>query len=285
MGGFLFQEMKVSIIGLGWLGLPLAHSLQKKGIPVIGSTTSEEKRTKIEKSGIPAVRLTMNPHPEGIGFGKLFDAKYLVINIPPRSKHQEGEFYLEQLKYLKSMANESSVEKVIFVSSTSVYPESPRKQAYQESDHVSLENTGNKTLYRAEELFRNDCNFESTILRLGGLMGGSRIPVKYFAGKENVIGHTSVNFIHQIDAVGIIDWIISENLFGETFNGVAPKHPQRKAIYEKNSQQYGMKPPESYTPESEVTDRLISSEKIQAAGYQFKLPDPLDFYYDPETTN
>ena len=35
--------MKISIIGLGWLGLPLADHLIEQGYQVLGSTTSKEK--------------------------------------------------------------------------------------------------------------------------------------------------------------------------------------------------------------------------------------------------
>ena len=34
---------KIALIGCGWLGLPLAKSLLKKGYQVAGSTTSVEK--------------------------------------------------------------------------------------------------------------------------------------------------------------------------------------------------------------------------------------------------
>jgi nucleoside-diphosphate-sugar epimerase len=282
MGGFfiLFSKMKVSIIGLGWLGFPLAKSLQSKGFTVIGSTTSLEKKDRIEKLGITSVLLEMAPHPIGLGFHPLFDADILIITIPPKSRQQSVDFYLEQLKYLKSMITNSKVKRIIFISSTSIYPEDPRRKEYLESEPLNLENTGNQIQLRGESLLQGSKDYELTIIRFGGLMGGNRIPGKYFAGKENVLGHTRVNFIHILDAIGIVEWVILKGLWNETFNGVAPFHPFRKEIYEKNVIEYGLESPKSYSTGIHSLDRLISSQKIQDSGYQFKNPNPLDFRYD-----
>jgi nucleoside-diphosphate-sugar epimerase len=271
---------KVGIIGLGWTGLPLAHYLQSRGWEVIGSTTSDKKRSEIEKEGIEAVRLKMNPHPEGNGFQKLFTSEYLVINIPPKSRAQTSDFYLEQLKFLKSMINQSVSKKVVFVSSTGIYPNEPRDKFYEETFDLNRENTGNPTLWDAEQMITKSRNYELSILRFGGLMGESRIPGKYFAGKENVTGDTRVNYIHQDDAVRSIAWILEKELWGEIFNSVAPIHSVRKDIYEKNSQDLGLEAPKSYETPQQKKDRLISSEKLLRSGFKFKHPDPLEFPYN-----
>jgi UDP-glucose 6-dehydrogenase len=44
--------MKISIVGCGWLGLPLGAKLVKNGHRVFGSTTSEEKIEEIKAAGI-----------------------------------------------------------------------------------------------------------------------------------------------------------------------------------------------------------------------------------------
>jgi 3-hydroxyisobutyrate dehydrogenase-like beta-hydroxyacid dehydrogenase len=42
----------ISILGCGWLGLPLAKALLENGISINGSTTSIEKLSVLENSGI-----------------------------------------------------------------------------------------------------------------------------------------------------------------------------------------------------------------------------------------
>lgn len=272
----------VSIIGLGWIGEPLGIHLQEKGLQVLGSSTSAEKLEKLSKKGLKAIRFSLNPHPEGIGFNALFQSEILVVNIPPRTRSGNGTFHLEQIKYLRSLLAHSNVQKVVFVSSTGIYPDLTSDEKYTEDFPFTLENTGNDTIFRAEQLMAKERSFDLTIVRFGGLMGGDRIPGKYFSGKENVAGHTRVNFIHQNDAIGILTWIIEKGLWNETFNGVAPIHPLRREIYEKNAKELGIAPPASYQNEPEGNDRLIDSRKILKTGFEFEFPDPLGFSYQPQ---
>lgn len=272
----------VSIIGLGWIGEPLAFQLQEKGFQVLGSTTSAEKLERLSKEGLKAIRFSLNPHPEGIGFNALFQSEILVVNIPPRTRSGNGAFHLEQIKYLRDLLVHSAVQRVVFVSSTGIYPDLTSGENYTEDFSLTLENTGNDTIFRAEELMAKEQSFDLTIVRFGGLMGNTRIPGKYFSSKENVVGHTLVNFIHQNDAVGILAWVIEKELWNETFNGVAPIHPLRREIYEKNAVELGIAPPASYQNQPEGIDRLIDSKKIMETGFEFEFPDPLGFLYLPQ---
>ena len=271
----------VSIIGLGWIGEPLGLLLNQKGFRVLGSTTSVEKQEKLAQKGLQAIRFSLNPHPEGLGFNALFQSEILVVNIPPRTRSGNGSFHLEQLNYLRTLIDRSSVKQVIFVSSTGIYPELNSLEKYRENYPITLENTGNDTLFRAESWMEKNRAYDLSIVRFGGLMGKDRIPGKYFSGKENVAGHTRVNFIHQEDAVSMIAWIIEKGLWNETFNGVVPIHPLRREIYEKNAVELGLAPPASYQNESYGKDRLIDSSKILEKGFEFKFPDPLEFSYLP----
>jgi nucleoside-diphosphate-sugar epimerase len=270
---------KISIIGLGWIGEPLGILLQAKGFQVLGSTTSEDKTKVLTSKGLKVIRFSLNPHPEGIGFHALFQSEILVVNIPPRTRSGNGEFHLEQLKYLRDLIDSSPIKKVIFVSSTGIYPELIAEQKYEEEFRLTLENAGNDILLRAENLMEKDRNFDLIVVRFGGLMGKDRIPGKYFSGKENVAGHTRVNFIHRNDAVRMLAWVMEKGLWNETFNGVAPIHPLRRELYEKNAADLGIVPPASYQNEPEGKDRLIDSAKILNTGFDFEFPDPLGFSY------
>jgi nucleoside-diphosphate-sugar epimerase len=268
----------VSIIGLGWIGAPTAHLLKDK-FEVIGSTTTSEKQEKLLSEGIGAVRFSLNPHPEGDGFNALFQSEIMIVNIPPRSRTGGGAFHLEQIKYLKSLLDNSPVKKVVFVSSTGVYPNENIEGKYAEDFPITLADTGHDTIFRAEQMLAKDRNYDLTIVRFGGLLGDDRIPLRYFTGKENVAGHTRVNFIHRSDAAKMLAWIVEKSLWNETFNGVAPQHPLRRVIYEKISKDTGIAPPAIYQNEAEGNDRLISSEKILATGFEFEFQDPMDFTY------
>lgn len=269
----------ISIIGLGWIGLPLARLLQAAGNPVIGSTTSEEKIRTLREEGIEAVQFSLNPQPVGTEYERLFLSDILVINIPPRSRMDGGIGYLKQLSYLSELLKTAPVKNILYVSSTGVYPDQQQATAYTEEEILDSERTGNINLWKAEEFLKTSLSQNLSIVRFGGLLGDDRIPGRYVSGKEHVPGHTRVNFIYRLDAARLLQFVIQKELWGTTFNGVAPLHPKRKAVYEKNCEALGIDPPASYAQQNPDEQRIISGEKIILAGFEFDYPNPLDFPY------
>ncbi len=269
---------EISIIGLGWIGLPLAKILSSEH-SVCGSTTTTDKVAILKKEGINAIQFALVPFPQGKGFQKLLTSEIMVINIPPRSRTSTGELFLEQIKFLRSMVDQSSIKKVLFVSSTGVYPEANRKAAYTEAEYLDKDLTGNETIFKSELMFSEGRNFDLTIVRFGGLLGDERIPGKYVAGKDNIAGHTRVNYIYRNDASRMLAWIIEKELWNEVYNGVAPIHTLRKDVYDQNVRDLGFEPPKSYQNASQDDDRLISGDKILSTGFEFEYPNPQDFPY------
>jgi nucleoside-diphosphate-sugar epimerase len=274
----MMNKTRVSIIGYGWLGEPLAISLIEKGYQVKGSTTSPEKLNRLRDKELETYLLQFSPHPVGQAFQRLFDTDILFINIPPARRSQPDSFHPEQIKYIKALALQYKIPKIIYTSATSVYPDN--NQLATEADLLTEDN--NPSLYKAEQILWKDKAYDLTVIRYGGLLGVDRIPGRYFSGKENVTGDTPVNYIHREDAVALAEWIIENDLWNETFNGVAPIHSLRKDIYEKNAAQLGFAPPASYAPIGESKWKEISPAKILATGFRFEMPDPMDFRYHVE---
>ena len=270
---------KVSIIGLGWLGEAAGLLLQKQGYRVIGSSTRSEKVGLLREKGLDAVHFALDPDPKGIDYQRLFESEILVVTLPPRSRQGDGEAYLQQLASLRDLITVTEVKQVLFISSTGIYPNENKAVPYTEEE-VSESTAGNAILYRAEVLMGTSSTYDLTVLRMGGLMGADRIPGTYFSGREQVVGHTRVNFIHQTDAAGMITWVIRQGLWNQTFNGVAPEHPLRREVYQHNASALGIPLPASFQETTEENGgRLISSEKIVSTGFTFEYPDPLTFSY------
>ncbi len=273
---------KVSIIGLGWLGEATGKLLQEQGYFVVGSSTRSEKVGLLREKGLDAVHFALDPDPKGIDYQRLFESEILMVTLPPRSRQGDGETYLQQLASLRDLVANSAVKQVLFISSTGIYPNENKAVPYTEEE-VSESTAGNAILYQAEALMGTSPTYDFTVLRLGGLMGADRIPGTYFSGREQVVGHTRVNFIHQTDAARMVAWVINQGLWNQTFNGVAPEHPLRREVYQHNASALGVSLPASFqdTADEEV-GRLISSEKIVSTGFTFKYPDPLTFSYAPK---
>ncbi|MGD9900833.1 MAG: SDR family NAD(P)-dependent oxidoreductase, partial [Calditrichaceae bacterium] len=75
--------MVVTILGCGWLGLPLAEHFIRNGFSVKGSTTREDKMSVLRAKGIEAHKIVLNPEITGKNISRFFDSDILIINIPP----------------------------------------------------------------------------------------------------------------------------------------------------------------------------------------------------------
>ncbi|MEX2566728.1 MAG: epimerase [Cyclobacteriaceae bacterium] len=270
--------MTISIIGLGWLGLPLAQILQKKGNKVLGSTTSLEKSRHLRQLGFQNTIFKLGPDPEGENPETLFQTEILFINIPPSRRTKPDDFHPRQIQHLKVMAENAGIPKIIYVSSTSVYPN--ENQIATENEILNRQNTGNPALLEAEDLLWDAKSYDLTVIRFGGLLGVNRVPGRYFSSKENVIGHPPVNYIHRNDAVKSIEWIIEKDLWNQTFNIVSPLHPSKKEVFEKNAEEMGFPPPKNYHPATNQKWKQILPEKFLQTGFKFQFQNPLEFTYE-----
>lgn len=267
----------ISIIGLGWLGLPLAKKLLRENFLVKGSTTSVEKADLVRLDGIETYPLQLSPEPIG-DLTQLLQADTLVVNVPPKAGKLGEDFHPAQVNSLTEAIRQSPIKHVIYVSSTSVYPELNR--VVVEEDVTELQQSASPGLTKAEQLIQSLAPERLvTILRCGGLMGYDRIPGKYIAGRTVDSGNVPVNYLHRDDAVGILTAIIHKQISG-TFNAVAPEHPTREAIYRKSCTDFGYELPTFIVPAESVPYKVISVLKLsQATQYQFLYPNPLAFFY------
>ncbi len=264
--------MKISILGCGWLGRPLAQQLMVKGYEVKGSATSPEKALILAKDGIKAYHLALTPVLTGDDFATFFETDVLVIAIPPRTAKWGTQFHLEQLQALLPWL--ANVPAIVYISSTSVYPDA---QQIADEKSAVIEDS---TLIQAERLLQT-LHKNLTIVRFGGLMGYDRIPAKYFSGKTINTGAIPVNYIHRDDAIGAIQWIIEQNYWNETFNIVSPEHPIRKDVYINNCEALGLALPVFTATPSDLPFKVISPDYfIQKTGYQFVYPSPLQYAYN-----
>jgi nucleoside-diphosphate-sugar epimerase len=266
---------QISILGCGWLGLPLAKKLIEKGHSVNGSTTSENKLSILTESGINPFLVTLES--EGVSESItdfLAKSEILIIDIPPKLRGNnadtEKKVFVEKIKNLIPFIEQSTVKKVLFVSSTSVYGNENEIVTEQTTPNPDTES--GKQLLLAEALLQNNSLFETTIIRFGGLIGEDRHPVKSLSGKENLENPDApVNLIHQTDCIGLIYEIICQSKWGEVFNAVAPFHPSREIYYTGKAIALNLPLPK-FSPEQSQIKKTISGEKIETSlTYQFDL--------------
>ena len=242
----------VSILGCGWLGKSLAVSLLNDGYTVKGSTTSEEKLETLEFNNIEPYIVDISSFEE---FDSFLNSDILIIAIT--SKDIDG------FENLISQIKNSSIQKVIFISSTSVY--GSLNKVMTEEDEVLQ-----TPLTEIENLFRENTFFETTIVRFAGLFGDERHPSNWFKnGRKIPQPKGFVNMIHKEDCIEIIHEIIDHNCWNTTFNACSNHHPTRREFYTLAKVNNGFAIPE-FEENEEVKWKIISSKKVQEVlGYTF----------------
>ncbi|MCU4154887.1 NAD(P)H-binding protein [Carboxylicivirga sp. A043] len=275
MTGFDNMGKAISVLGCGWLGFPLAEYLIDNGWSVKGSTTSVEKLAKLDAAGIKPFLLdiskseTLDAH--------FFNSDFLVVNIPPSSLFRDVETYWPLIKTIE----ESELTKVIFISSTSVYP-SHNQIAYE--DDTEIIKDGENALLDIERAFQS-ADFDTTVIRFGGLVGGVRYPGRFFAaGKELPGANQPVNLIHLDDCIQIIERVLDKDYLGQVFNGVADSHPSRMEFYSLAATLNGQQLL-NFNNENEAY-KIISNKKTKRLlDISFKHPDLLEMLKDDSLWN
>jgi nucleoside-diphosphate-sugar epimerase len=156
--------------------------------------------------------------------------------------------------------------KVVFVGSTSVFgevtggvdddspfhPETPSAKALVACEHWLTENRP-----------------DSVVVRFAGLYGPDRHPGRFFAGRKDIPnGDAPVNFIHQADAVRVLEKIITEGHRNVHINACAPQHPPKKEYYQKAALAGGYELP-AFLTGGEV-GRIVLTNWLEKQGFEFK---------------
>ena len=260
---------KISILGCGWLGFPLAKALLESGIYVNGSTTSTEKLLSLKNAGISPFLIELEEVAINGNISEFLEgSQVLIINIPPKLRGTTTENFVAKIKNLIPFIEKSGIKKVLFVSSTSVY--SDEFELVTEETIVNPDTESGKQLVSCELLLQNNSNFETTVLRFGGLIGDDRNPIRFLAGRTNIENpNAPINLIHQEDCIGIILKIIESNCWGETFNAVAPFHPSREAYYTQKAKEYDLELPIFATSKPSIGKTILSDKLEKVLNYQF----------------
>ena len=232
----------ISILGCGWLGLPLARQLVQQGHQIKGSTTSQQKMEFMKSIGIAPylIKLT-EKEPQWVDF---LQTDVLVIVIPLK----EIEPFEDLIKTLPSTV------KVIYTSSTAVYL--PSEEPINEKGALDTQHP----LLAIEQVIRNSEN-PSTIIRLAGLFDQRRHPGRWFTNKVLNNPHGPVNLVHLNDCLGIIEKIITHQVWDEVFNACANEHPSRKDFYSRTSRALGSPPPQINEQKNSI--KIIDNQWIK----------------------
>ena len=267
---------KVSIVGLGWLGMPLALALNARGYQVTGTKTTSDGVEAARMSGIACYELRLTPELvcDADDLDNVLNVDALVITLPASRTAQGGENYLLAVQQLVNSALAHGVPRILFTSSTSVYGKGAGN--VRESSPLHPETAAGYVLVQLEQWLHALPNTSVDILRLAGLVGPERHPGRFLAGKTHLPdGELGVNLVHRDDVVEAIQLLLQLPAGGHRYNLCAPKHPTKREFYTEQAQRLGVEVPQ-FNAESERHGRIIDGQLIcRELGFEYQYPDPM----------
>lgn len=253
---------KISILGAGWLGNPLALQLKANGHELKVSTTTPEKISFFNENGIESFIVNVGSNSGTQNIDKLFANTYiLIITIPPGRKQQVEGNYVDKIKTIIPFIEKHEIKNVIYTSSTTVYL-SLQGEVNEKSPIVPVSEM-DQQIIEIENLLLNNKNFNATILRLGGLIGEDRHPVRFIVKREIIDdANNPVNMIHRKDIIRFFEKITENEIVNDVFNIVAPINLNRRDFYTKEANKLGLSPLPTFTDNPNADMRKVNGEKI-----------------------
>jgi nucleoside-diphosphate-sugar epimerase len=260
-----------SILGCGWLGLPVAEKLIGAGRDVIGSTTRAARLATFKSLGIEGLLLRIDPGEESDWTPtpmtkRFFEAPTMLVTLPPEAALGD-EHFPSQIETVLSRRKAGT--HLVFVSSTSVY--GAKQGRVDETSPLEPESDSGRILAKVEARLSEaarEKNFGLTIVRPGGLVGPGRHPGLFLAGRKNLKDPESpVNLVHQQDCADAIATLVMNEppAPGETriYNLVSNRHPTREDFYTRAALAIGVEAPTFASATSESATKLVIADRIR----------------------
>lgn len=268
---FCIMKERIGVLGCGWLGLGVAQSYVADNFIVHGSRQSKKGADSLQKHGVHGfvVQISEN-HDSGNLTEFLNGVSRLFLTIPPGLQKNPKRDFVAMIHQLLPHIHSSEVKEVVFTSSTGVY--GPQQGLVSPSIVPQPQTESGRQLLEVESLLRSQDGFSTQIVRLGGLLGDDRHPVKQLAKLPVVYNpQAPINLIHKLDAIGLLRYLADRAPWQSIYHGVAPWHPTKQDFYEQAANEMQLPSPK-FAEDPGNANKVVTDPQVQSLGYAFLEP-------------
>lgn len=254
----------IGIVGCGWLGAHLAEHLSGKSNLYV-TTRSFEKDKALKSCGYKSQIVNFSDDALSVtNSWSILDELDVVVITVPFSKRTDVNALRKRFDNMINFID--GFEKQLFLmSSIGIYPQ--ENGVITERTFID-EKLDFKLLF-VEKMIRTKFP-KVNILRLGGLMGGSRVFRRYTIQQSTL--NQQVNHVHYTDVCAVIGKMIQLRCESTLYNLVAPMHPTKSEVVSFQKNEKG-----GFSPAS--NDRIVVSTLLEhELKYSFLQSDPRKFY-------
>jgi len=262
---------RVCIIGMGWLGVQVAQKLKAEGHEVLGTVSSSQKQQDLIKEFDSVITFDINDYAKSDLF-QFQNIDYYILTIPPSS----SDNYSDNMRQLiAKLLSSTPKAKLIYTSSSSVY--GSQASTVSEESETQPETNNGLEIVKIEQHLINQFENRSIILRLGGLVGKDRHPVKYLSGRSDLKkGNAPVNLVHADDICDLVAYLFKEAINSGVYNVCSPDHPTKKEYYSWAAKQLNLPLP-NFDPFDQQLDKIVNANAIKKINFEMNYKSPYDF--------
>jgi nucleoside-diphosphate-sugar epimerase len=286
------SNMRVLIVGCGYVGLPLGKELVRQGHEVFGLRRSALAEAEMKAAGITPLHADIT-QPETLAkLPRDFDWAVNCTASGGGGADDYRKIYLEGNRNLIAWLADSPLKKFIYTSSTSVYAQNDGSVVTEESPVEPDADTA-KVLVETEKLLLDSAGgsrgrsphqgFPAVILRVAGIYGPARGHwfKQFLRGEARIEGDGArwLNMIHRDDLIGVIIAALKDAKPGEIFNAADNEPVSQLKFFEWLAAELKQPMPAMVSTDAEVlrkrgmTNKRISNAKLRAElKYEFQFP-------------
>ena len=267
--------MKAVILGCGYVGARAARLFAKAGWETLGVTRSVESAAGLAGEPYRVVPCDITDPPSLRAARELHGAD-AVISAVSSGRGGEEAYREVYLRGLRNAMDCLAANRVLFVSSTSVYAQNDGSRVTEESTAEPVSPTG-RVLREAEELA---LSHGGHVARLSGIYGPGRSVLlrKFLEGTAAIEGdgRRHINQIHADDAAAALFHMVAVNLPAGIYNVSDDTPVTQLECYQWIATRLGrpLPPHGPVDPNRKrgVTDKQVSNAKLRSLGWAPTYP-------------
>jgi nucleoside-diphosphate-sugar epimerase len=267
--------MRVLILGCGYVGLPLAAELARRGQVVFGVRRTQAADAELRAAGVaPWVADVTEP----TSLARLPDPFDWVVNCVSAAGGGAADHrrvYLDGMRHVLEWLAASPPRRFVYTSSTGVYGQQDGAAVTETSATTPGTPTGDMLVESERLLLRagRDHGFSAVILRVAGIYGPGRgyWLKQFLAGEARMEGEGErvLNMIHRDDVVGAILAALERGRPGEIYNAVDDAPVTQQELFAWLASTLDKPLPPSVPPEAGgarrrgLTSKRVSNRKLR----------------------
>ena len=288
--------MRVLVIGCGYVGLPLAIELARRGHEVYGACRSLERAAAISRAGINHIVTDIT---EPTALETVEPAFDWIVNTVSSNKGGLEDYrtvYLEGtrriLKWLeewqpsaaevdlppgRTPSTRATLARYVYTSSTSVYAQTDQSWVTEESP-VKPQSATSQVLVETERLLLDAARqkaFPAVILRVAGIYGPERGHhfQLYLRGDASIAGNGSrlINMVHRDDVVLAIITALERSQPGGIYNVVDDEPVTQLEFFRWLADKLSMPMPHPLEVENAPRKRGLTSKRVSNRKLRLEL--------------